>query len=89
MEGNNIKNANINLREIANFWKCAKIYTRKNIYVHSIFHLLGLALGLLSVSGPLSFFLYQHVGIWARLGSNALGAQREGQTHENSRSGGI
>ena len=32
----NIKIANINPREIANFWKCAKIYTRENIYVHSI-----------------------------------------------------
>ena len=34
--GKNIKNANINQREIANFRKYAKIYTRENIYVHSI-----------------------------------------------------
>ena len=34
--GNNIRNAKINLREIANFRKCAKIYTRENIYVYSI-----------------------------------------------------
>ena len=33
--GNNIKNAKINPPEIANFGKCAKIYTRENIYVHS------------------------------------------------------
>ena len=33
--GNNFKNAKINLREIANFRKCANIYTRENIYVHS------------------------------------------------------
>ena len=33
--GKNIKNANINLREIANFRKYAKVYTRENIYVHS------------------------------------------------------
>ena len=33
--GKNIKNANINLCEIANFRKCAKINTRENIYVHS------------------------------------------------------
>ena len=32
--GNNIKNTNINLHEIANFRKCAKIYTCENIYVH-------------------------------------------------------
>ena len=31
-----MKNANIYLREIANFRKRAKIYTRENIYVHSI-----------------------------------------------------
>ena len=34
--GNHIKNAKINIREIANFRKCANIYTRENIYVHSI-----------------------------------------------------
>ena len=33
---NNFRNANINPREIVNFRKFAKIYTRKNIYVHSI-----------------------------------------------------
>ena len=33
--GNHIKNAKINPREIVNFRKCAKIYTPKNIYVHS------------------------------------------------------
>ena len=32
---NNIKNANINPRKIANFHKFAKRYTRENIYVHS------------------------------------------------------
>ena len=36
--GKNINIANINPREIANFRKCAKMYTRENIYVHSIFH---------------------------------------------------
>ena len=35
LRGNNIKNAKINPREIANFGKCAKMYTRENIYVHS------------------------------------------------------
>ena len=34
--GNNIKNANINLREIANFRNCMKIHTRKDIYIHRI-----------------------------------------------------
>ena len=33
---NNLKNANIDLRKIANFHKFAKMYTRQNIYVHSI-----------------------------------------------------
>ena len=37
--GNSIKNImtvqNINPREIANFRKCVKSYTRENIYVHS------------------------------------------------------
>ena len=33
---NNIKNAKINPREIANFWKFAKMYAPKNIYVLSI-----------------------------------------------------
>ena len=32
---NNIKNEKINPRDIANFRKCTKIYTRENIYVHS------------------------------------------------------
>ena len=32
---NSIKNAKINPRQIANFRECAKIYTCKNIYVHS------------------------------------------------------
>ena len=32
----NIKSANSNPREIANFRKFAKIYTRENIYIHSI-----------------------------------------------------
>ena len=31
----NIKNTNLNPREIAYFLKFAKIYTRENIYVHS------------------------------------------------------
>ena len=31
----NIKNANINPREIANLCKFAKMYTRENIYAHS------------------------------------------------------
>ena len=35
--GNNMKNAKINPREIANFRKCAKIDTRENIQVHSIY----------------------------------------------------
>ena len=34
--GNNMKNAKINPREIANFRKCTKMYARENIYVHSI-----------------------------------------------------
>ena len=34
--GKNIKNAKINLCEIANYRKIVKIYTRENIYVHSI-----------------------------------------------------
>ena len=33
--GKNIKIGNINLREIANFRKCTKIYTRENIYAYS------------------------------------------------------
>ena len=32
--GKHIKDAKINPRKIANFRKCAKIYTRENIYVH-------------------------------------------------------
>ena len=32
----NIKNANLDPREIAYFLKFAKMYTRKNIYVHSM-----------------------------------------------------
>ena len=31
-----VKNANLNPHEIVNFCKFAKIYTRKNIYIHSI-----------------------------------------------------
>ena len=34
--GNNIKNGKINQRKIANFRKCPKTYTHKNIYVYSI-----------------------------------------------------
>ena len=34
--GNYIKNAKIKPHEIANLQKYAKIYTRENIYVHSI-----------------------------------------------------
>ena len=34
--GNNSKNAILSHREIANFRKFTKIYTCKNIYVHSI-----------------------------------------------------
>ena len=34
--GNNIINAKLNPREIANFRKFAKMYTRENIYIHSI-----------------------------------------------------
>ena len=33
--GKHIKNAKIDQREIVNFRKCAKIYIRENIYVHS------------------------------------------------------
>ena len=33
--GNTMKNANLNPREMVNFRKYAKIYTRENIYVHS------------------------------------------------------
>ena len=35
--GNIIKNANLSPRDIANFRKFAKIYTRENIYIHSIY----------------------------------------------------
>ena len=35
-KGNIVKNANINPREIVSFRKFAKIYTRENIYIHSI-----------------------------------------------------
>ena len=34
--GNNIKNANLSPREIANSRRIAKMYTRENIYVHRI-----------------------------------------------------
>ena len=34
--GNIVKNVNINAREIVNFRNFGKIYTRKNIYIHSI-----------------------------------------------------
>ena len=34
--GNNIKNVNINPREITNFRKCAEIHRCDNIYVYSI-----------------------------------------------------
>ena len=40
--GNNVKNAKINPREIANFRKFAKMYTRENIYIHSIYFLIRL-----------------------------------------------
>ena len=33
--GNIMKNVNINPREIVNFRKFAKMYTRENIYIHS------------------------------------------------------
>ena len=35
-KGKNIKNVNISLHEFVNFRKCEKMYTRENIYVHSI-----------------------------------------------------
>ena len=35
-KGNNIRNANINLREIDRFRKFTRMYTHKNIQVHSI-----------------------------------------------------
>ena len=34
--GNTFKNVNLNPREMVNFRKYKKMYTRKNIYVHSI-----------------------------------------------------
>ena len=36
LKGNNTKNANINPREIANFRKCAKCFTRENIYTFTV-----------------------------------------------------
>ena len=36
--GSNIKNTNINQREMVNFSKCAKMYTRKKVYINSSAH---------------------------------------------------